>query len=127
MNVPVWDHGGRLALPPLSHDESADVCVVGLGGSGLAAVHELLDAGVRVIGGSDFRIETLSPLKGLQLLVTGDHLDGRRAGARRLPLERAFPLVTDAAAGTTVLSDDPFAVPEDELSQLEVVETRPAA
>ena len=50
MNVPVWDSGRRLALPPLAHDVEADVCVVGLGGSGLAAVHELLDLGVRVVG-----------------------------------------------------------------------------
>ena len=50
MNVPVWDSGQRLALPPLAHDVEADVCVVGLGGSGLAAVHELLDLGVRVVG-----------------------------------------------------------------------------
>jgi len=29
---------------------STDICVVGLGGSGLAAVHELLDLGMRVVG-----------------------------------------------------------------------------
>ncbi|HUF32908.1 MAG TPA: amidohydrolase family protein [Acidimicrobiales bacterium] len=85
----------------------------------------LLDAGVRVIAGSDFPIETLSPLKGLQVLATGDHLDGRRAGAPTLPVERALPLMTDASAGTTVLSDDPHTVAEDEIAQIEVVEARP--
>lgn len=50
MNRPVWDDGPPLALPPLAGDATADVCVVGLGGSGLAAVHELLDAGASVVG-----------------------------------------------------------------------------
>jgi predicted amidohydrolase YtcJ len=33
----------------------------------------LLDAGVRVIAGSDFPIETLDPTIGLERLTTGDH------------------------------------------------------
>src|SRR5687767_6869168 len=50
VNVPVWDSGRRLGLPSLGGDAEADVCVVGLGGSGLAAVHALLDLGARVVG-----------------------------------------------------------------------------
>jgi glycine/D-amino acid oxidase-like deaminating enzyme len=50
VNVPVWDSGRRLGLPSLAGDVEADVCVVGLGGSGLAAVHALLDLGARVVG-----------------------------------------------------------------------------
>jgi gamma-glutamylputrescine oxidase len=37
-------------LPALGGDVVCDVCVIGLGGSGLAAVHELLTLGRRVVG-----------------------------------------------------------------------------
>jgi len=59
-NIPVWEEGTWEGLPTLDRDVSADVCVVGLGGSGLAAVHELrglaasvvaVDAGI-VAGGA---------------------------------------------------------------------------
>jgi gamma-glutamylputrescine oxidase len=49
--TPVW--GDPLAWdnpPPLAGDVSVDVCVVGLGGSGLAAVGAALDAGASVAG-----------------------------------------------------------------------------
>ncbi|MDF1503168.1 FAD-binding oxidoreductase [Roseisolibacter sp. H3M3-2] len=49
-NRPVWDEGPAPELPALAHDVEADVCVVGLGGSGLAAVHELLALGRSVVG-----------------------------------------------------------------------------
>ena len=85
----------------------------------------LLDAGVRVLAGSDFPIESLSPLVGLQRLVTGDFEDGRRAGAPTLPLDTALALMTDASAGVTVLSDDPHSTDEDELVKLEVLDAIP--
>ena len=46
----VWDVAGWTPLAPLVRDVSADVCVVGLGGSGLTAVRELRAAGVSVVG-----------------------------------------------------------------------------
>lgn len=51
-NVPGWGHAeAPLALPSLADDVDADVCVVGLGGSGLTCIHELLALGVgRVVG-----------------------------------------------------------------------------
>jgi glycine/D-amino acid oxidase-like deaminating enzyme len=49
-NRPVWDEGPAPTLPTLTRDAEADVCVVGLGGSGLAAVHELLALGRSVVG-----------------------------------------------------------------------------
>lgn len=49
-NVPVWDDGTAPALPALDRDATADVCVIGLGGSGLSAVLELLALGRSVIG-----------------------------------------------------------------------------
>ena len=84
----------------------------------------LLDAGVRVIAGSDYPIESLNPLVGLHRLVTGDTEDGKATGAPTLPLATALELVTDASAGTTVLSDAPT---EENLLEVEIVETRPTA
>lgn len=50
MNTPVWHDGADLGLEPLDGDVRADVCVVGLGGSGLSAVSRLLEAGLDVVG-----------------------------------------------------------------------------
>ncbi len=86
----------------------------------------LLEAGVRVISGADFPIETLSPLEGLQRLVTGAELGKAEQLAAPLTLEQALSVMTDAAAGTVVLSDDPRTAGDDHLSELEVVEARPA-
>ena len=87
----------------------------------------LLDAGARLIAGSDFPIESLSPLKGLQRLVTGAELERPHDQvAPPLDIERALALVTDATAGTTTLSDDPAAADPAELHHLEVVEVAPA-
>lgn len=86
----------------------------------------LLDAGVRVITGSDFPVAPLAPLTGLQCLLTGDHLDGRRADAPTLSQERALAVMTDPKAGTVVLADDPSRVPEDEVAGIQVVEIRPS-
>jgi gamma-glutamylputrescine oxidase len=49
-NVPVWAGDDALHLPELDGEVSADVCVVGLGGSGLACVNALLAGGKRVVG-----------------------------------------------------------------------------
>lgn len=49
-NAPIWDDEGWPGLPALAGEVEADVCVVGLGGSGLACVGELLDLGRRVVG-----------------------------------------------------------------------------
>lgn len=49
-NQPVWDDGAWRPLAPLDSDVSAEVCVIGLGGSGLTAVSELLRLGRRVVG-----------------------------------------------------------------------------
>lgn len=49
-NVPVWDDGCWTPLPALQGDVSADACVIGLGGSGLTLIAELLRRDERVIG-----------------------------------------------------------------------------
>jgi glycine/D-amino acid oxidase-like deaminating enzyme len=50
MNTPLWDDGAWVPLPRLEGALHADVCVVGLGGSGLAALEELRTLGVSAIG-----------------------------------------------------------------------------
>lgn len=50
MNTPVWDDGNWPGLPRLEGDLEAEICVVGLGGSGLAAIQELLRLGRSVVG-----------------------------------------------------------------------------
>ena len=47
---PVWDVGPAPDLSRLEGDTDVDVCVVGLGGSGLACVRELVRLGARVAG-----------------------------------------------------------------------------
>jgi gamma-glutamylputrescine oxidase len=50
VTAPVWETGGWIGLPALHGEVTADVCVVGLGGSGLTALAELLDRGASVVG-----------------------------------------------------------------------------
>ncbi|MEM7676458.1 MAG: FAD-binding oxidoreductase [Myxococcota bacterium] len=49
-NTPYWYQRPSFSIPALSGDLDADMCVVGLGGSGLAAVHAALDSGQTVVG-----------------------------------------------------------------------------
>lgn len=50
MNTPVWEDRASTLLPRLEGTLQADVCVIGLGGSGLAALEELAVLGVNAIG-----------------------------------------------------------------------------
>jgi gamma-glutamylputrescine oxidase len=50
MNRPVWDDRDWRPLPKLTGSVRADVCVVGLGASGLAAMEELVAQGVASVG-----------------------------------------------------------------------------
>lgn len=50
VSEPVWEGGDRPSLPTLEGHLSADLCVVGLGGSGLTAVRAALDEGRSVVG-----------------------------------------------------------------------------
>ncbi len=46
----VWEDHRWTALPHLAGTARTDVCVIGLGGSGLSAIHTLLDHGLNVVG-----------------------------------------------------------------------------
>ena len=86
----------------------------------------MLAAGVKIITGSDYPIETQDPLTGLQHLVTGAAVGGEpAAGAKPLDLTTALQLMTDPAAGTVTLSADPATVPNDSLHQLQVLSASP--
>ena len=50
MNTPIWDDRDWRPLPRLEGPVRADVCVIGLGGSGLAALEELGALGVSAVG-----------------------------------------------------------------------------
>ena len=50
MNIPVWEDRDWRPLPRLEGPVRADVCVIGLGGSGLAAMEELTALGVSAVG-----------------------------------------------------------------------------
>jgi glycine/D-amino acid oxidase-like deaminating enzyme len=49
-NEPAWHTRPWRELPQLEGETASDVCVIGLGGSGLAAITLLLDAGLSVTG-----------------------------------------------------------------------------
>lgn len=49
-NTPAWDDGDWAPLPALTGDARCEVCVVGLGGSGLVAVRALRAMGIDTIG-----------------------------------------------------------------------------
>jgi len=49
-HMPLWDSGPPAEVSPLRHDLKADACVIGLGGSGLSCIHELLSLGLTVAG-----------------------------------------------------------------------------
>jgi len=50
VNTPIWDDRDWRPLPRLEGPVRADVCVIGLGGSGLAALEELGALGVSAVG-----------------------------------------------------------------------------
>lgn len=50
MHPTIWEPTAPVRAEPLTTDVLADVCVVGLGGSGLAAIAELVAREVRVVG-----------------------------------------------------------------------------
>ncbi len=52
-NRPRWDDHDDLALPALAGDAEAEVCVVGLGGTGLSCLAEALALGARSVIGLD--------------------------------------------------------------------------
>jgi predicted amidohydrolase YtcJ len=93
---------------------------------------ELARSGVALLAGTDYPIEVLDPLPSLARLVNGQsQRPGFTSGAgparARLAAGTAFALMTDPAAGETLLSADPRAVPAAELDTISVLGTLPAS
>lgn len=93
------------------------------------ALHE---AGVTILAGSDYPIETLDPMVGLARLARG-RCDrpgfGTTATAperSRLGLAAALVLMSDAASGVTRLSADPLSLAPDQIDMLTVLGTTPS-
>jgi glycine/D-amino acid oxidase-like deaminating enzyme len=129
----LWDDGSWPGLPSLEEDVRADICVVGLGGSGLTAVHEARARGTSVVGidagtvgggaaGRNGGFLLAGPALGyhrqrdperyrrtleeLDRLETAGHL--RRTGSLRI--ERTETGLADCAAQATALRLDGFPV-----------------
>jgi predicted amidohydrolase YtcJ len=93
------------------------------------ALHE---AGVAIVAGSDYPIETLDPLAGLARLIQGR---SDRAGfgtpdtapeRSRISPATALAAMSDAAAGVTRLSDDPLGLAPDQLDRVLLLGTEPS-
>ncbi len=76
---------------------------------GAYAWRTLLDAGVRVVAGSDFPVEEVSPLLGIYAAVTRQDASGAPAGgwypAQRMSLEEALAAYTVAPAYAAFVED----------------------
>ena len=72
-----WDDDPAVAawagLPPLAADATADACVVGLGGSGLAAIESLVERGLSVIGVDAGRVAAGAAGRNGGFLLGGAH------------------------------------------------------
>jgi predicted amidohydrolase YtcJ len=79
----------------------------------------LLDAGVRVVTGSDYPIDNLEPLRGLAKLLSNPLDTMSRADALRL--------MTRVESGTVTLSADPELVGVDDIHDMQVLATNPTA
>lgn len=53
LNKPRWDDHDWSPLPPLTRDAEAEVCVIGLGGTGLSCISETLNLGAASVIGID--------------------------------------------------------------------------
>jgi gamma-glutamylputrescine oxidase len=65
-NIPAWDDEPWDGFPPAAGELEAEACVIGLGGSGLTAIGELLEMGRTVIG--------------IDAATTGEGAAGRNGG-----------------------------------------------
>jgi predicted amidohydrolase YtcJ len=93
----------------------------------------LAAAGVPMLAGTDYPIEVLEPLPSLARLTAGLSrrpgfgTPGTAPGQALLPVAAAFAIMTDPAAGYTLLSADPRTAPPDQIDQIEVLGTRPVS
>jgi glycine/D-amino acid oxidase-like deaminating enzyme len=99
-NTPIWAGGDWSGLPPLQTDATADVVVVGLGGSGLAAVDEALALGKSVVGLDAGKVAGEAAGRNGGFMVAGMSLFYHEARARWGPeqAKRVYQLSLDELA-----------------------------
>lgn len=113
------DLGVVACIQPSFAASDAEIATAALGDRVAHAYmwRSMLDAGVRIIGGSDYPIEDMSPLVGLQRLVVG------AAVGEALDVDAALGIMTDATCGTVTLDADPRDVDPEELAAIQVLQT----
>lgn len=123
------ESGAVACIQPSFAVTDADDLLPGLGPSRVSHAYPwraLASSGVKLLVGSDYPFEVLEPLAGLARLVNGRSL---RPGfdtttialdASLLDVATAFSLLTDPAAGHTLLSADPRTIPAADIDQIEV-------
>lgn len=108
-NSPVWDDGAWTPLARLERDVEVDTCVVGLGGSGLTAIEELLARGEHVVGIDAGDVGAGAAGRNGGFLLSGAYdfyhdavrLHGHaRARAIHLATQREIQRIAEAAPGT---------------------------
>lgn len=107
--APVWEDEQWTPLPALSSDVSADSCVIGLGGSGLTLIEELLARDERVVALDAMDVGAGAAGRNGGFLLAGTY-DFYHDAIRRHGHERAraiyqatlreMPRIADAAPGT---------------------------
>ncbi|MEX2501761.1 MAG: FAD-binding oxidoreductase [Trueperaceae bacterium] len=90
-NVPVWDPHGALTLPRLEGTVETDLCVIGLGGSGLTAVLRARELGLATVGVDAGPVAGGAAGRNGGLLLAGTTLPYHRA-VQALGRERAVRL-----------------------------------
>ncbi len=103
-----WDDDPVVAaapvLPVLTDDLTADVCVIGLGGSGLGAIGAALDRGLSVVGLDAGRVAAGAAGRNGGILAPGPAI-GAAEAARRFGLAAAREAYREAAAELEHLAD----------------------
>ncbi|MBI3569349.1 MAG: FAD-binding oxidoreductase [Gemmatimonadetes bacterium] len=90
-NLPLWDDGAWRPLPRLEGTLTADVCVIGLGGSGLSCIDELRAMGRSVVGLDAVDVAAGAAGRNGGLLLPGT-ADYHHDAVRLLGRERALRL-----------------------------------
>lgn len=97
-NQPRWDDHDWSPLPPLAADADVELCVVGLGGTGLSCISEALDLGVASVVGIDLHdVAAGAAGRNGGLLLAGP-VDFHHDAVARFGRERTLAMTASTAA-----------------------------
>ena len=93
-------------------------------------IRTLMDAGAKISFGSDWPVSSVNPLLGIQTAVTRSYLGSSHSPEEAISLTEAIHSYTTAVeeqlgwslGEQVILSQDPSAVPLDEISEIQVIE-----